>query len=135
MNFWLVKTEPDTYSWERLVKEGRAMWDGVRNFKARNNLKAMRKGDRVLFYHSNEGKEIVGIAEVAREFFPDPTAKEPGWVSVEFKPVRPLKKFVPLSVIKKTASLKNMFLVSHSRLSVMPVKPEEYQIILKLSEQ
>ncbi len=135
MNYWLVKSEPDAYSWDRLVKEGRAMWDGVRNYTARNNLMKMKLGDLVLFYHSNVGKEVVGLAEVAKEFYPDPTAKEPGWVAVDLTPVQPLKKPVTLETIKRTESLKNMALVRQSRLSVMPVNPAEVKILLKLSDK
>ncbi len=135
MNYWLVKSEPDVFSWEQLVKDGRAMWDGVRNYQARNNLRAMKRGDAVLVYHSNIGKEIVGIARVEKTFYPDPTAKEGDWSVVDLVPVQGLKNPVTLETIKKTGSLKNMLLVRHSRLSVMPVQPAEYKILLSLSQQ
>ena len=133
MNYWLAKSEPSTYSWERLVREGRAMWDGVRNYQARNNLRAMKKGDRVLFYHSVEGQEIVGIAEVAREHYPDPTAKDdPRWSVVDLVPVRPLKRPVPLSAVKSDPFLKDIALVRQGRLSVMPLAKAEFDRILEL---
>ncbi len=136
MNYWLVKTEPETYSWQKLVSDGRGMWDGVRNFQARNNLKAMKKGDQVFFYHSNIGKEIVGIAEVAKESYSDPTAPkdQPHWVVVDLVPVRPLKKPVTLETVKKDKRFAKMFLVTHSRLSVMPVSEQDWKAILQLSE-
>ncbi len=133
MNYWLMKSEPEMYSWQKLVKEGRGMWDGVRNFQARNNLKAMKKGDRAFFYHSVEGKEIVGIAEVVKEFYPDPTAKEPGWVVVDVVPVAPLKRPVTLQEIKSDPRFKNLLLVRQGRLSVLPVSKPEFDAILQLS--
>ena len=133
MNYWLVKTEPDVYSWEKFVKEGRAVWDGVRNYQARNNLIKMKIGDRVLFYHSNVGKEVVGIAEVGKESFPDPTSKESGWAAVELMPVGVLRKPVTLGEIRREPALKNMPLVRHSRLSVLPVTAAEFSMILKIS--
>ena len=136
MAYWLVKSEPAAFSWERLVREGRAMWDGVRNYQARNNLKLMKKGDQVLFYHSNEGLEIVGLAQVAREFYPDPTAKDdPRWVVVDLVPIRPLKRPIGLQAIKKERGLKNMMLVRQSRLSVMPVTEFEFSEILTLTSR
>ena len=132
MNYWLVKTEPDAYSWEKLVKDGSGMWDGVRNFTARNNLKKMKRGDLVLFYHSNVGLEVVGIAKVAKESYPDPTAKGEPWVAVDLEPVRPLERAVTLKEIKKDPRLKNMLLVSHGRLSVMPVAKDEFKHITAL---
>src|SRR3989344_9591998 len=115
MNHWLVKSEPDAYSWGTFVKEGRAMWDGVRNYQARNNLMKMKKGDPVLFYHSNVGKEVVGVAQVAREFYPDPTAKEPGWVAVDLKPVKELQRPVGLDQIRHAKELKNILLLRQGR--------------------
>lgn len=134
MNRWLVKSEPDTYSWQRLEKDGEAVWDGVRNYQARNNLRAMKKGDLVLFYHSNTGLEVVGVARVTQESFPDPTADDPRWLSVKLQPVRPLKKPVPLKQIKSDSRLKDLKLVTHSRLSVMPVTEPEFETILELSK-
>ncbi len=101
MRYWLGKSEPDTYSWQTFVKQGRAVWDGVRNYQARNNLKDMKRGDKVLFYHSNVGLEVVGIGEVVKESYPDPTAKDPAWVAVDLKPVKALKNPVSLQSMKK----------------------------------
>jgi predicted RNA-binding protein with PUA-like domain len=133
MAYWLVKSEPSSYSWDQLVKDKQTTWDGVRNFAARNHLKAMKKGDEVFFYHSNEGVEIVGIAKVSKEFFPEPGADDKNWVSVELKPHKKLKKPVPLSTIKADKRLSGMALVRIGRLSVQPVSEEEYNIILELS--
>ncbi len=133
MNYWLVKSEPDVYSWDDLMKDKKTTWDGVRNFQARNNLKAMKKGDLALFYYSNEGKAIVGIAEISKESFPDPN--DPNWVAVELKPKTKLKNPVELATIKKDKHLERMVLVTNSRLSVQPVKPEEFDWILALSEK
>jgi predicted RNA-binding protein with PUA-like domain len=132
MGHWLVKQEPTTYSWDDLVRDGRTMWEGVRNFQARNNLKAMQVGDRVLFYHSGDGKEVVGIAEVARDAYPDPTSKEKGWVVVDLVPVRPLKKPVTLEAIKSVPALKDIQLVRQSRLSVMPLPTAAFDAIVKM---
>ena len=132
MNYWLVKSEPDVFSWEDLVKDKKTTWDGVRNFQARNNLKAMKKGDLAFFYYSNEGKAIVGITEVSKEAFPDP--KDSNWVAVELKPKTKLKKWVELSVMKADKQLSAMVLVNNSRLSVQPVKVEEFDKIVSLSE-
>lgn len=134
MNYWLVKSEPFKYSWDKFVKDGNAVWDGVRNYAARNNLRAMKKGDLVFFYHSNEGLEIVGIAKVVKESYQDPTTDETAWVVVDLKPVKSLKKTVTLSTIKNDTVLKNMDLVRLSRLSVGTVKPDEFARILALSE-
>jgi predicted RNA-binding protein with PUA-like domain len=123
---WLVKQEPSAYSWDDFVRDGGTAWTGVRNFQARNNLKAMRAGDRVLFYHSNEGKEVVGIATVAREAYPDPTADEGGWICVDLKPVKRLKQPVTLEQIKADPALANIALIRQSRLSVMPLTAEEF---------
>jgi len=130
--YWLVKQEPTSYSWDDFVRDGRTMWEGVRNFQARNNLKAMQKGDRVLYYHSVEGQAVVGIAEVAREAYPDPTAKEGGWVVVDLVPVKPLRTPVTLETIKATASLKDIALVRQGRLSVMPLPTAAFETIVKL---
>ncbi|WP_439555268.1 EVE domain-containing protein, partial [Dyadobacter sp.] len=124
MNYWLMKSEPSTYSWDQLVKEKEGMWDGVRNYAARNNMMAMKKGDQVLFYHSNEGKEVVGLAEISKEYYPDPTAKEGDWVVVNVVPVVKFPKTVTLAQIKADARLKEMALVKLSRLSVSPVRRE-----------
>ena len=129
---WMVKSEPTAYSWEQFNKDGRAAWTGVRNFQARNNLRAMQVGDLVLFYHSVTGKEVVGIAKVAREAYPDPTADEPGWDCVDLVPAKPLKKPVPLETIKRVPALKNVALLKQSRLSVMPLTAAEYAAIVKL---
>ena len=133
MAYWLVKSEPSTYSWDQLVKDKQTVWDGVRNYAARNNLKAMKKGDEVFFYHSNEGVEIVGIAKVSKEFYKDPTSDDDAWVVVELKPYKKLKKAVPLDVVKKDKRLANMDLIRLGRLSVQTVKDDEYKIILELA--
>lgn len=130
--YWLVKSEPDTYAWDAFVRDGRTDWTGVRNYAARLHLRAMRPGDQVLFYHSNEGKAVVGIARVTKPAFPDPTAGEEGWVAVELAPVAPLKNPVTLTAIKSEPSLKNIALVRQGRLSVMPLKPAEFAKIVKL---
>ena len=133
MPHWLIKSEPFKYSWDQFVKDKKTFWDGVRNYGARNNLKAMKKGDEVLFYHSNEGVEIVGIAKVAKEFYQDPTTEEAAWVVVDLKPLRKLKNSVPLDVIKKDTRLVNMDLVRLGRLSVQTVKEEEWIIVMELA--
>ena len=135
MAYWLVKSEPFKYSWEQLVKDKQTYWDGVRNYAARNNLKAMKKGDEVLFYHSNEGLEIVGIAKVAKEHYPDPTADDDAWVVVDIKPYKKLRKPVTLAQIKSDRRLANMALVRLGRLSVQPVTGPEWQTIMEMSEQ
>lgn len=132
MNYWLVKSEPFKYSWDDFVKDGRTYWDGVRNYQARNNLKAMKKGDRVLYYHSNKGLEVVGVAEVVKEFYQDPTTDDERWVVVDLKPVKALEIPVPLSEIKKEKRLQDISLIKQSRLSVMPVAKEEYELIVKM---
>lgn len=134
MNYWLVKSEPEKYSWEKFNKEGRTFWDGVRNFAARNNLRAMKEGDLVFFYHSNEGKEIVGIAKVVKEAYQDPTTDDANWVVVDFAPVEPLKRPVTLVAIKAEPFLKTLELVRLGRLSVSAVKPEEFDKILAMSQ-
>ncbi len=130
MAYWLVKSEPFKYSWDQFVKDKITHWDGVRNYAARNNLRAMKKGDEVFFYHSNEGVEIVGIAKVGREAYQDPTTEEVAWLVVDLKPVRKLKKPVPLDVIKKDPRLAQMDLVRLGRLSVQTVKEEEWRIVM-----
>lgn len=134
MNYWLIKSEPFKYSWDQLSKDKKIMWDGVRNYAARNNLKAMKKGDLAFFYHSNEGLEIVGIAKVVKEHYQDPTTSEAAWVAVDFAPFKKLKKGVSLAQIKDDALLNNMDLVRLSRLSVGSVKPFEFDRIIALSE-
>jgi predicted RNA-binding protein with PUA-like domain len=133
MNYWLVKSEPFKYSWDQLVKDKKTIWDGVRNYAARNNLKAMKKGDQVFFYHSNEGLAIVGIAEVAKEAWQDPTTEDPNWVVVELKPLKALPKPVTLADIKAEKSLADMQLVRLGRLSVSAVTPAEHKQILVMS--
>ena len=128
-NFWLVKSEPSAYSWENLVADGKTGWTGVRNYTARNNLRAMRKGDAVFFYHSVVGKEIVGIAKVLREAYPDPTAKEGDWSAVDIAPEKPLPKPVMLDEIKHNPKLKEMALLRLSRLSVQPVTSAQFDEI------
>ena len=135
MAYWLVKSEPFTYSWDQLVKDKQTFWDGVRNYAARNNLKAMKKGDEVLFYHSNEGLEIVGIARVAKEHYPDPTADDDTWVVVNIKHKKKLPKPVSLVQIKLDKRLADMALVRLGRLSVQPVTEKEWQIIMEMSGQ
>ena len=132
MNYWLVKSEPFKYNWEQFVNDKKTHWDGVRNYAARNNLKAMAKGDHVLFYHSNEGLAIVGIAEVVKTAYQDPTTEDPNWVVVDLKPVKAMPNPVTLSDIKATPALKDMDLVRLSRLSVGTVKPDEYKLIMKM---
>lgn len=133
MAYWLVKSEPFKYSWEQFVKDKQTFWDGVRNYGARNNLKAMKKGDEVFFYHSNEGVEIVGIAKVVKEHYQDPTTDEDAWVVVDLKPIKKLKNPVKLVQIKTDKRLANMELVRLGRLSVQSVKEIEWQIILELA--
>ncbi len=133
MAYWLIKSEPFKYSWDQFVKDKQTFWDGVRNYGARNNLKAMKKGDEVFFYHSNEGVEIVGIAKVAKEFYQDPTTDDPNWVVVDFKPVRKLKNPVTLAQVKADVRLGNMDLVRLGRLSVQTVKPDEWATVLDLA--
>lgn len=133
MNYWLVKSEPFKYSWDLFVKEKKTYWDGVRNYAARNNLREMKKGDEVFFYHSNEGLEIVGIAMVVKEAYQDPTTDDKNWVVVDISPVKALKKPVSLVDIKNEPKLANMELVKNSRLSVQKVTPEDWKYILKMS--
>lgn len=132
MKYWLVKSEPFKYSWDQFVKDGRTFWDGVRNYGARNNLRAMSIGDRVLFYHSNEGLAIVGIAEVVREGYQDPTTEDSNWVVVDIKPLKAMPKPVTLAQVKAEPLLKDMDLVRLSRLSVGAVKEREFRKILAM---
>lgn len=132
MNHWLVKSEPVKYSWEQFEKEGNAVWDGVRNYQARNNLQAMKKGDLVMFYHSNEGMCVVGIAKVVKEHYPDPTIDDARWVVVDLAPYKKLKKPVTLETIKADETLQNVGLIRQGRLSVMSLTKDEFDRILKL---
>lgn len=134
MNYWLVKQEPEAYSWDTFVKDGGTAWTGVRNYQARNNLKAMDVGDCVLYYHSVTGKAVVGIAKVTRIAYPDPTTDDDRWICVDLAPVKPLKKPVTLELIKEDAELSDIPLVKQSRLSVMPLEEGVYRRILKLGE-
>jgi predicted RNA-binding protein with PUA-like domain len=133
MNHWLVKSEPFKYSWDQFVKDKKAVWDGVRNYAARNNLRAMKKGDLVFFYHSNEGLEIVGIAKVVKEHYQDPTTTDEAWSVVEIAPFKALKKPVTLETIKKDKKLTSMQIIKLSRLSVSAVTADEFNHILDLS--
>ncbi len=132
--FWLLKSEPGAYSWDVFVKDGGTYWDGVRNAQARNNLQAMRKGDLVLFYHSVNGCEIVGIAKISGESYPDPTTDDERWVVVDLEPVKPLRVPVTLAQIKTDSKLASMALVRQSRLSVMPVEKRQFKRILELGQ-
>jgi predicted RNA-binding protein with PUA-like domain len=134
MKYWLLKSEPSAYSWEQLVKDGRTQWNGVRNHQAAINLKAMKKGDHAFFYHSNEGKEIVGIVEITREAYPDPSDSEGRFVMVDVKPVKPVKTPVTLAAIKAEPKLADFKLVRQGRLSVVPVTAEEWRLICKMGQ-
>jgi predicted RNA-binding protein with PUA-like domain len=131
--YWLVKSEPSVYSYDQLVKDKQTTWDGVRNYAARNNLRAMKKGDEVLFYHSNEGLAIVGIAKVSKEAYQDPTTAEEAWVCVDLKPFKKLKKPVTMPQVKQDPRLKNMDLMRISRLSVQTVREDEWKVIMELA--
>ena len=133
MAYWLIKSEPFKYSWEQFEKDKKTFWDGVRNYAARNNLRAMKKGDLAFFYHSNEGVEIVGIAQVVKESYQDPTTTETAWVAVDFKPYKKLKKPVTLAAIKAEKKLSNMALVKQGRLSVQPVNETEWALVLQMA--
>ena len=133
MAYWLLKSEPFKYSWEQLEKDKKTFWDGVRNYAARNNLRAMKKGDLAFFYHSNEGLEIVGIVKIIKEAYQDPTIKEEAWVAVDVAPFKKLKKPVSLAHIKSDKRLQNIALVKLSRLSVQPVTSEEWDFIIELA--
>lgn len=130
--YWLVKSEPFKYSWDKFNEDKRTFWDGVRNYQARNNLRDMRTGDLVLFYHSNEGKNVVGVAKVVKESYQDPTTDDKNWVVVDLEPVEALKNPVSLEQIKAEESLKDISLVRQGRLSVMPLKAEEFDKILEM---
>jgi len=132
MNHWLVKSEPFKYSWEKFNEDGRTFWDGVRNYQARNNLREMKEGDLVLFYHSNEGKNVVGVAKVVKESYQDPTTDDQNWVVVDLSPVESLKNPVSLAQIKAEPSLADISLIRQGRLSVMPLKAAEFDKILEI---
>lgn len=132
MNYWLMKTEPDTFSWDDLVRDKKAGWDGVRNFQARTHLKNMKRGDEAFFYHTGDEKAVIGVARITKEHYPDPTDNE--WVAVEIVPVKKLKKPVTLAQIKADKRLSDMVLVKAPRLSVQPVKQEEFDRVLALGE-
>ena len=133
INYWLLKSEPDAWSWDNQVKEGASMWDGVRNYQARNNLKEMKKNDLCFFYHSVTERSIVGIVKVVKEYYPDPTDKTGRFVVVDVKATKKLKNPVTLDQIKENSELQNIALVKQSRLSVMPLKKTEWDIIIKMS--
>ena len=129
---WMVKQEPETYSWDDFVRDGRTDWTGVRNYQARNNLREMKSGDRVLFYHSGKDKAVVGIAEVAKAAYPDPTAPDPQWVAVDLKPVKVLATPVPLAAIRYDKRLSGLPLIRQSQLSVMPLTKDEFDVLVGL---
>jgi predicted RNA-binding protein with PUA-like domain len=133
MQHWLVKSEPETYSWSQFVKDGKTAWTGVRNYQARIHLRAMKPGDLALFYHSGETKDIVGLAKIVKAAYADPTADEGDWVSVDLSPVKPLPKPVNLATVKADKALKDMVLVNNSRLSVQPVTDAEFDRLMKLA--
>ena len=135
MAYWLVKSEPSVYSWEQFEKDKETQWTGVRNYAARLHLRAMKKGDEVLFYHSNEGMEIVGIAKVAKEVYQDPTTDDERWVAVDLKPFKRLKHSVSLTQIKEEPRLKDMALVRLGRLSVQPVTDEEWKVVMSMAKE
>ena len=135
MNYWLIKSEPFKYSWDQFIIDKKAVWDGVRNYSARNNLRAMKKGDLAFFYHSNEGLEIVGIAKVHKTAYQDPTTDDANWVAVDLKPMKKLKNPVTLAQVKAEKRLANIALVRLSRLSVCEILPDEFGIIVEMSEQ
>lgn len=132
MNYWLVKSEPFKYSWDQFEKDGKTFWDGVRNYLARNNMRNMKKGDLVLFYHSNEGLAIVGIAKVVKEAYQDPTTEDENWVAVDLKPFKKLKNEVTLAQIKAEKKLKDIQILRLNRLSVVSIKPDEFDLILSM---
>jgi len=132
--YWLVKSEPFKYSWEELVRDGQTYWDGVRNYEARNNLAAMKKGDLALYYHSNEGKEVVGICEIVGESYPDPTSDDERWVVVDVAPRVPFTEPVTLATIKADPALSEIALVRRGRLSVVPITPAEFRHVAKLGK-
>ena len=130
--FWMVKQEPETYSWKDFVDEGRTDWTGVRNYQARNNLREMKSGDAVLFYHSGKDKAVVGVAEVVKGAYPDPTADDPQWVAVDLKPIKPLNAPVPLAAIRYDKRLSGLPLIRQSQLSVMPLTKDEFDAIISM---
>ncbi|HSV77533.1 MAG TPA: EVE domain-containing protein [Bacteroidales bacterium] len=132
MNYWLLKSEPETYPWETLVKEGVAVWDGVRNYQARNNLRLMKFGDLALFYHSGNQKQVVGICKVSKEHYPEPGQETAKWVVVEVSPIKPLQKPATLGAMKAEPKLGNLAMLRHTRLSVVPVSQEEFNTIVEL---
>jgi predicted RNA-binding protein with PUA-like domain len=132
MAYWLIKSEPEVYSWDQLLKDKQTRWDGIRNYAARLHLRSMKKGDEVFFYHSNKGTEIVGIAAVVKEAYPDPTSDDPAWFAIDIKPLKKLAKPVSLEQIKKEKKLSGMALVRIGRLSVQPVKDDEWKMIMKM---
>lgn len=132
--YWLLKSEPNAYSWEQLVADGSTTWDGVRNYQSRNNLGEMKQGDLALFYHSNEGKDVVGVARIVREAYPDPTSDDDRWIAVDVEPVAPLAKPVTLQQIKADPKLSEIGLVRQGRLSVVPLRSAEFQRILALGK-
>ena len=135
LNYWLVKSEPDTYGWTNFIEQGRAVWDGVRNYQARNNLKSMQLGDQVLFYHSVTKPGVVGLASVVREHYPDPTIPDdPRWVAIELEPVMAMDRPVTLAQIKAEPLLASISLIKQSRLSVMPIRVDEFELILHLGQ-
>jgi len=134
MQYWLVKSEPFKYSWDQFVADKETYWDGVRNYLARNNMRAMKKGDLVLFYHSNEGLEVVGVAKVSKEHYPDPTAEGDRWSVVNLKPVKKLKHPVSLATIKSDKRLSEIQLLRLNRLSVVALTPNEFDVLLQLGE-
>ncbi len=131
MQYWLVKSEPLKYSWDQFCTDGSTYWDGVRNYQARNNLQAMKTGDQVLYYHSNEGRAVVGVARVTKEAYQDPSTEDERWVVVDLEPVAPLRYPVTLSAIKQEKRLQDMALIKQSRLSVMPVAKKEFDLIIQ----
>lgn len=135
MNYWLIKSEPFKYSWEQFLKDQMTFWDGVRNYQARNNLKAMELGDLCLFYHSNENKEVVGVAEVIKTHYQDPTTSDAAWVVVDIKPCYTLKKPVALSVLKTDSRLKYIGLIKQPRLSVISITKDEFETVISLSNE
>ncbi len=134
MNYWLMKTEPGTYSWDDLVRDKKTHWDGVRNYQARNNMKEMKVGDMALYYHSVKEKCVVGIVKIVKEYYQDPTTTDPNWVVVDIAPIEPLKNPVTLAQIKRDDRLAQMVLVKNSRLSVQPVKKEEFDMVIAMGQ-
>jgi predicted RNA-binding protein with PUA-like domain len=132
MAYWLIKSEPEVYGWDQLVKDKQTRWDGIRNYAARNHLRSMKKGDQIFFYHSNKGTEIVGIATVSKEHYQDPSTTETAWLAVDIKPMKKLKTPVSLDQIKKEKKLSQMALVRIGRLSVQPVTEEEWNLVMKM---